>query len=165
MEVTSNCVPFSCFNLSAPHAASTLKVLSPGSPCLLTIISIFDACLTPLPIYVRNSLSHWRQTSIQGQSMALRIRRVSRNNILPARTTSAGIARTCRLNIFWLTKASPSLASGATPPTPYAPSNDTPSTATLSRPFCQAADRRAAFRAESCFICTRRIHQSGFYIT
>lgn len=127
----------------------------PWKSRLLTIISIFDASLTSAPVYVNNSLSHCRQTSTHGQSMSLRIRRVSRNYILHNRsTTSAWFARTASCLRFPHKGVAKSRLQGHAPPRrEHAHDGDT------FAPFCQA------LRTESCFICTRRIHQSGFYIT
>lgn len=126
----------------------------PWKSRLLTIISIFDASLTPAPVYVNNSLSHCRQTSTHGQSMSLRIRRVSRNYILPPSTTSAWFARTASCLRFPHKGVAKSRLQGHAPPgREHAHDGDT------FAPFCQS------LRTESCFICTRRIHQSGFYIT
>lgn len=138
---------FSLLSLSAAYAALIAQSY-PWKSRLLTIISIFDASLTPAPVYVNNSLSHCRQTSTHGQSMSLRIRRVSRNYILHNRsTTSAWFARTASCLRFPHKGVAKSRLQGHAPP-----AGNTPTMATLSRPFVKLSGLKAALYAHGVFI-------------
>lgn len=79
--------------------------------------------------------------------MSLRIRRVSRNYILPPSTTSAWFARTASCLRFPHKGVAKSRLQGHAPP-----AGNTPTMATLSRPFVKLSGLKAALYAHGVFI-------------